>query len=97
MRMQGGMAAVACLIAAVAQGRGSGPDVDGLEAYDLPTFTIVTRDEGAARPLPRLAAQLDGALAGLLGRDAPRRAAPSYVVIVPENLWLHFLRPGTGL
>jgi hypothetical protein len=63
----------------------------------LPTFTIVARDAGAARALPRLAAQLDGALAKLLNRKVPKRAAPTYVVLVPEDVWLRYLRPGTGI
>ena len=97
MKIQGAVAALAGLIAAVAQGRGSGPDVDGFKAYELPAYTIVTRDAGAARPLPRLAAQIDGALAKLLNRGVPKRTAPTWVVLVPEDLWQNYLRPGTGI
>lgn len=73
------------------------PDVDGFKAYELPEYTIVTHDEGSARPIPRLTAQINGVLAKLLDRAERAPSSPTYVVLVPESVWIRYLRPGQGI
>lgn len=74
-----------------------GPDVDGLEAYALPTYTIVTHDEGNARPIPRLVEQIDGVLAKLLNRGPPVPSTPTYIFLVRDDDWQRYLQPGPGI
>jgi hypothetical protein len=95
MKIQGVMAALAMLGVAAAHGRE--PEVDGYEAYELPAYTIVSHDERKARPIPWLTARLDGVLATLLNRSTTIPSAPTYVVLMPESVWVHYLQPGQGL
>jgi hypothetical protein len=88
---------VALVVAATAtQARAQQPDVAGLEAYELPTYTIVTDNEIDSRPVPRLVAQMEGTLAKLFERETRTPSSPTYVVLVPHDTWLRYLRPGQG-
>jgi hypothetical protein len=72
------------------------PDVSGFKSYELPTYTIVTHDEGRARPLPRLSAQIQGVLEKLLNRAERAPTSSTYVMLIPESVWIRYLRPGPG-
>ncbi len=88
---------LALLVPAAVLAKDPSPDVRGFKAYELPEYTIVTHDESNARPIPRLAAQIQGALARLLDRKERVPASPTYVVLVPQSVWIRYLRPGQGL
>ncbi len=85
------------VLATVASGGVPAPDVDGFKAYELPAYTIVTHDEGNARQVPRVAAQIDGVLAKLLNRGALLPSAPTYISFIPDSTWMRYLEPGPGI
>ncbi len=85
------------VVATVAIGGEPAPDVDGFKAYELPAYTIVTHDEGNARQVPRVAAQIDGVLAKLLNRGALLPSAPTYISFIPDSTWMRYLEPGPGI
>ena len=85
------MLAAAWWIAAAALARG--PDVEGIRAYQLPAYTLVTTDLSAAQTALRAAARADAVLDKLLGRSAARNA-PTILVMVPNAFWSRYLAPG---
>jgi hypothetical protein len=98
----GGMgvkAAIATLALAVATASRAevGPDVGGFKSYELPAYTIVTYDEGNARPIPRAVTQIDGVLARLLNRAAPVPTFPTYICLIRDVDWTRYLQPGPGI
>jgi hypothetical protein len=84
-------------VATVATGGEPAPDVDGFKAYELPAYTIVTHDEGNARQVPKVAAQIDGVLSKLLNRGALLPSAPTYISFIPDGTWMRYLEPGPGI
>lgn len=88
---------LALLVSAATMAKDPRPDVAGFKAYELPDYTIVTHDEGNARPVPRLAAQIHGVLAKLLDRAERAPTSPTYILLVPESVWIRYLRPGQGI
>jgi hypothetical protein len=98
MSLQGAKATLALMVVAtVAAGGEPAPNVDGFKAYELPAYTIVTHDEGNARQVPRVAAQIDGVLAKLLNRGALMPSAPTYISFIPDSTWMRYLEPGPGI
>jgi hypothetical protein len=89
------LAAFVALFAVAATGRE--PDVEGLKAYAALGYTIISREEDTARRIPTQIAMIDAVLAKLLTRDARTEAAPTYLFLVPQNLWTHYLRPALGV
>jgi hypothetical protein len=98
MKLKAAMAALALMVVAkVATAGVPAPEVDGFKAYELPAYTIVTHDEGNARQVPRVAAQIDVVLAKLLNRSALLPSAPTYISFVPDRTWMRYLEPGPGI
>ncbi len=91
------LVAVTLLFTMFSQAREPEPDVGGFKSYETAAFTIVTHDASSARPIPRLAAQIDGVLATLLNRTAPLPSSPTYVALVPVSVWIRYVRPGQGI
>src|SRR5690349_11337468 len=95
MRKQAAMLALAGWITTAALG--GAPGVAGIKAYELPAYTLVTPDAAAARAATRAAARSDAILGKLLGRTTAGRNAPTFLVIVPKDLWDRYLSPGNGI
>jgi len=95
MRMQAVTFAIAGSIAATAFG--GGPDVEGIAAYALPAYTLVSANPSAAQAATRAAAKADAILAKLVERAAAGRNGPTFVVMVPNPIWFRYLAPGSGV
>lgn len=95
MRMQAVMFAVAGSIVTTAFGRG--PDVEGIHAYALPAYTVVSADPTAAQAATRAAAKADAVLGKLIEATIIGRGAPTFLVIVPSAIWARYLAPGRGI
>jgi hypothetical protein len=89
------LAALAALFAVATNGRE--PNVEGFKAYAAPGYTIISREEDTARRIPTQIAMIDAVLAKVLNRGAAAAPAPTYVFVVPQNLWTHYLRPAIGV
>jgi hypothetical protein len=83
------------LFAATANARE--PDVGGFKSYAMPAYTIITHDENSAREVPSAVAKIESLLAAVIKSDGPGNAAPTYIVLAPQNLWTDYLEPGTGI
>ncbi|MEO8018145.1 MAG: hypothetical protein ABI769_10050 [Pseudomonadota bacterium] len=85
---------LAILATVFAQGAcGGNPDVDGLKAYAAPGYTIISREEDSARRIPTQIAMIDAVLTKLLKRGARLDSTPTYIFVVPQNLWSDYLQP----
>ena len=86
---------LAAAFALCAQARG--PDVADLKAYSLPTYTLVTHEERAARQIVPQLALMERLLSTLLKREVHATGTPTYVYAVSSDLWLNYLRPSNGI
>lgn len=92
---RGILAAFAGVVALCAQARE--PNVSGLRAYSLPTYTIITHDKHDARRTVPHIASMERVLATLLNREVRTTGVPTYVYIVRGSLWLNYLQPGNAI
>ena len=89
------MLVLAWSIAAAALARG--PEVDGIRAYDLPGYTIVTLDPTAAQAAARASVKADAILGRLLGGANTARNAPTILALFPNAIWARYLAPGRDI
>lgn len=89
------VAALAMLIAAAANARD--PDVGRLMSYATPGYTVISREEDTARRIPTQIAMIDAVLAKVLSRESRSVATPTYLFVVPQNLWTDYLQPAMGV
>jgi len=73
------------------------PDVKGFKSYELPSYTLVTPDDGNAQRVPWPIAQSQAVLEKIFNREASVRGAPTYVFLMPVGIWRRYLQPGQGL
>jgi hypothetical protein len=95
MKTRIGAAVLATLLAVAADARG--PEIDALKSYAMPAYTIVTHEERSAQEVPPHVAIMDGLLSGLLKRRSRAVEVPTVIFVMPDNLWVDFLQPGTGI
>src|ERR1044072_5835568 len=95
MRMQAVVLALAGSIAAAALARG--PEVEGIRAYDLPGYSIVTMDSAAAQAAVRASVKADAILGRLLGSANTTRNAPTILAPFPHAIRARYLAPGRDI
>jgi|KBSSwiStaDraftv2_1062776.scaffolds.fasta_scaffold86191_2 hypothetical protein len=72
---------------------GAEPVVSGFQSYEAPTYTLITKDESAARHFPSEIARIDSLLGTLLKPETRRNGAKTYVLLVPGGLYTRYLQP----
>jgi hypothetical protein len=92
---QGILAALAGVFALCAQARE--PNVSGLKSYTLPSYTIITHDERAAKLIVPQIASMERILSMLLKRKVSATGIPTYIYIVRSSLWIDYLEPGNAI
>ena len=94
-RFTGMVTAFALLFATAAASRE--PIATGYESYTMPGYTLVAREEYAARSLVSEIQKIDRVLGVVLNRPTRVRGSPVFVVIVPGVVWQRYLEPGTAI
>jgi len=85
------------LAAAVASAREHEPDVRGFQASKLPDYTIITHDESKVGAVPAEVARIDDVLRRTLNRPEHVPSAPTFIALLPDDLFRRYLEPGPAI
>lgn len=94
-KLQGVAAFAASLIVAVSNA--GEPGLGGYARFEMPAYTIVSRNEGIARDLVQEIERIDRLLGMLLESPSRSQSAPVHILVVPGVTWKRYLAPGTAI